>query len=74
MTGSRWQQVKAVLQAALEQDPDTRAAFVLETCGDDAALRAEVESLLAAHERAGSFAERPPLAEAASMTCERGDS
>ena len=49
-----------------EQDPDTRAAFVLETCGDDAALRAEVESLLAAHERAGSLSggvrpwRRPP--------------
>jgi serine/threonine-protein kinase len=68
MTGSRWQDVKAVLEAALEQEPDKRAAFVRENCGDDAALRAEVESLLAAHERAGSFAERPPLAEAAFLS------
>jgi serine/threonine protein kinase len=34
---------------------------VLETCGDDHALRAEVESLLAAIERAGDFIEQPGL-------------
>ena len=31
--------------------------FLDKTCGDDAALREEVESLLRAHEQAGSFAE-----------------
>ena len=33
----------------------------VEICGNDRALKAEVESLLATHEEAGSFAERPAL-------------
>ena len=36
-------------------------AFLRDECGDDAALREEVESLLAAHAEAGSFAELPPI-------------
>lgn len=32
-----------------------RAAYLARACGDDGALRAEVESLLAAHETAGEF-------------------
>ena len=66
MTGPRWQHVKEVFQAALDHEPPERAAFVREACAGDTALQAEVESLLAAHERAGSFAERPatvPLGE-----------
>ena len=60
---SRWERVKQVFQAALERSPETRPAFLAETCGDDRSLRAEVESLLLAHEGAGSFAERPALEE-----------
>jgi serine/threonine protein kinase len=36
-----------------------RAAFLVEACGDDASLRAEVESLLAGAESAPSFMEIP---------------
>jgi serine/threonine protein kinase len=39
--------VKAILIAARELPRDQRAAFLERECGDDAALRAEVESLLA---------------------------
>ena len=60
MTGPRWQHVKELFQAALDQAPFERAAFVREACAGDTALQAEVESLLTAHERAGSFAEPPP--------------
>ena len=57
----RWDRVKRVFQAALERSPETRAAFLADACGDDAPLRVEVESLLRAHEQAGSFAERPAV-------------
>jgi eukaryotic-like serine/threonine-protein kinase len=54
---SRWPQVKEIFHAALACAPDRRAAFVRGACGGDAALSDEVESLLASHAEAGSFAE-----------------
>ncbi len=56
-----WDRVKQVFQSALEQSPEMRPAFLDGACGDDRSLRAEVESLLRAHEQAGSFAERPAV-------------
>jgi serine/threonine-protein kinase len=44
----RWAQIKAVVAAALEHAPADRAALVARACRGDAALRREVESLLAA--------------------------
>ena len=45
MTPERWQQISRVYQLVLEQAPAARAAFVAETCRNDADLRHEVESL-----------------------------
>ena len=61
MAASSWRRVKETVQAALARPPAERAAFILHSCGDDAALRAEVESLLAAIDQAGSFIDRPAL-------------
>src|SRR5688500_20372035 len=58
---ARWDRVKEVFQAALERTPGERAVFLHETCAADDALLAEVESLLSAHEEAGSFVERPAI-------------
>src|SRR5262245_43353056 len=41
------------------RDPREREAYLLEACGADAALRAEVESLLGAFAEAGEFLETP---------------
>src|SRR5437867_5909254 len=60
MKVERWQQVDELLDAALDRDPADRAAFLSEACAGDDELRREAESLLAAHERAGSFIEAPP--------------
>jgi len=50
MTGPEtWSRVKEIFSAALERDPAARSAWLDEACAGDAALRAEVESLLAAH-------------------------
>ena len=41
--------LETVLEQALElADPQERAAYLAEACGDNEAMRAEVESLLAA--------------------------
>ena len=54
-----WQKIEELFHDALERDPAGREAFLDEACAGDAALRAEVASLLAADQRAGGFLERP---------------
>jgi eukaryotic-like serine/threonine-protein kinase len=61
MKAERWQQVDKLLQAALALDPPDRTSFLDYACKGDAALRREVESLLASHDRAGSFIESPAI-------------
>jgi TolB-like protein/Flp pilus assembly protein TadD len=55
MEAASWDRVKAVFQAALDCEPSARSAFLREACGGDLAVRAEVDALLEAHERAGDF-------------------
>ncbi|MEP6621095.1 MAG: serine/threonine-protein kinase [bacterium] len=65
MIPERWQLVKAVVADALELPLPERGAYVERACGDDAALRAEVESLLASARESDSFpAVRTALADA----------
>ena len=59
MDASRWASVKRVLQDALDLPSGERAGFVRGACGSDLELQHEVESLLAAHARAGNFVETP---------------
>src|SRR5688572_12220408 len=40
-------------------DPEARRVYLDMACGGDAGVRARVEALLAAHDRAGSFLEAP---------------
>jgi hypothetical protein len=51
VTPERWGRVKALFHAALEKDPVDRAAFLKSSCGDDAEVRAEVQSLLESSEK-----------------------
>ncbi|HEX4961506.1 MAG TPA: hypothetical protein VF173_11750, partial [Thermoanaerobaculia bacterium] len=55
MEPDRWQRIRPIFQAALEAGPEERPARLAEHCGEDAELRAEIESLLAANERAAGF-------------------
>jgi serine/threonine protein kinase/Tol biopolymer transport system component/tetratricopeptide (TPR) repeat protein len=57
VTPERWQEVKAIFESASEVAAPQRVAFLDERCGGDAQLRAEVESLLEAHENTGGFLE-----------------
>jgi hypothetical protein len=49
-----WERVKALFEAALEEDPADRSSFLKERC-PDANVRAEVARLLAEHDQAGAF-------------------
>ncbi len=60
MNPDRWQKIDELLDQALELAAEHRASFLKEACADDEELRREVESLLAAHERSGSFIETNP--------------
>lgn len=46
MKPEHWVQVEQLYHAALEQDDAERRAFLENACGDNDALRREVESLL----------------------------
>ncbi len=59
VTPDRWQQIKAVLEDALERQGAERAAFLDLACQGDDELRQEVESLLASEEEIGDFIETP---------------
>lgn len=62
MQPERWRQIEDLFIAALERDADRRAIFLDRACAGDEQLRDEVMSLLAAHEKAGSFLGQPALA------------
>ena len=56
-----WSRVREAFEGALAFPADARHAYLSRTCGGDAALRQQVEALLASHERAKSFLETPAV-------------
>src|SRR5215813_10337071 len=74
MTPERWQQVKEIFNSAIKVTPGERASFLSAACASDADLRSEVESLISAHERPGSFIDAPAYeADAASFLRQKSD-
>src|SRR5437016_12614920 len=73
MKPERWQQLDKLFHSALEREPAQRGAFLAEACAGDEWLRRQVEALLAAHEEAGSFIERPAMeVEARGLAADEG--
>ena len=62
MDPERWQRIESIFHKALDAGEDRRARVLVESCAGDESLRREVESLLAQHESAGEFMERPAFA------------
>jgi non-specific serine/threonine protein kinase/serine/threonine-protein kinase len=58
-TPEQWPKIKEIVGAALDRDPRDRSAFLDQACSQQAELRAEVESLLAAHADADDLSENP---------------
>jgi len=61
MEPARWNQIEALLQAALDLDPAARSAFLDFECRGDADLRSEIDALLA-READAEILETPALA------------
>src|SRR6476660_302811 len=59
LTAERWRQIEDIFLATRDQRTGERAGFLQQACGADAALRIEVESLLAADHGATGFLEPP---------------
>ncbi|MFZ5542863.1 MAG: hypothetical protein ACOZJZ_04845, partial [Pseudomonadota bacterium] len=60
LDSTRWQRVKGLLADALERPPQQRQRFIDEAAGGDAALRAELNALVAAAGATGSLLDQPP--------------
>lgn len=55
----RWRAIEEVLDGALDLPHEQRPGYLDDACAGDPDLRAEVESLLEAHEEAGDYLEVP---------------
>jgi serine/threonine protein kinase/Tol biopolymer transport system component len=62
MDPERWQRIESIFNRALDAGDGGRAGVLEESCAGDEELRREVESLLAEHEKADEFIERPAFA------------
>ena len=65
-TPERLKKAQELFHAALPLEPAARTAFLVEACASDHELLDEVQSLISAHERDGSFIDSPaahPVAE-----------
>jgi non-specific serine/threonine protein kinase/serine/threonine-protein kinase len=58
-TPEQWPRIKEIVGAALEREPAERSSFLDQACSQDGELRAEVESLLAAHANADGLSASP---------------
>jgi serine/threonine protein kinase/tetratricopeptide (TPR) repeat protein len=59
MTPELWQRLKPLFHAALKKDPQNRAAFIEEACGDDLELRMHLKQLIEAEEQATRTIDAP---------------
>lgn len=57
MNQEQWEKAKEVFERALLLDDEKRLPYLLKACGQDQAILAELEGLLAEHDRASSFLE-----------------
>jgi eukaryotic-like serine/threonine-protein kinase len=55
----QWGRIKELFGAAMERGPSERVAFLRDACGADENLRAEIESLLAAHDHSDLLSHSP---------------
>lgn len=70
MEVENWQEIDQIFHSALKYPQAERGIFLEQACGSNEALRLEIESLLAAHEQAGSFFETAPARVAAEFLAE----
>lgn len=62
MTPERWEKINRIYHGVVEIDAGKQSQFLTEACDGDDALLQELKSLLASHEKAGTFIEEPVFA------------
>ncbi len=67
-----WRRIKTCAAAALDLDPSERDAYIAAACDGDAALEAEVRSLVAATIAAEPYLEHPPAGAAVGLVAGGG--
>ena len=67
MSSDRWERLTDLFHTAVALPADERATFLTEACEGDSTLRADVERLVAAHDRAGTFIEQSVVVRAESL-------
>ena len=72
MSTVAWQQISAIFDQALELPSAERGRFAAKACGENRKLLAEVESLLAAHQRDDGFLDQAAGELAADVLLESG--
>jgi hypothetical protein len=72
MEAERWKRVEELYHSAAALPAADRAQFLDQACGGDAALRREVESLLAHQQGEGKFIETPAMKVAAGLLSTAG--
>jgi eukaryotic-like serine/threonine-protein kinase len=70
MSPERWRRIEELYSAGLQKSVGDRAAFLNASCGQDEALRLEVEGLLVAYECDPAFMETPLMQLAANHLAE----
>ena len=71
MNAERFLQISPIFRQAVELPLVERGAFLESACGGDTALREDVEQLISAHERAGSFIESPAYEDPAMLLSDK---
>jgi serine/threonine protein kinase/Tfp pilus assembly protein PilF len=61
MTNENWQKVREIFDVALQKEPNERQSYILEACGRDKILLAEIESLFVNFDKLDGFMETPAL-------------
>ena len=61
MNRERWLQIKQIVNACLDMEPEGRAAYITRVCDGDSVLLGDVNSLLASHAELGDFMEMQAL-------------
>ncbi|MCA1624000.1 MAG: serine/threonine protein kinase, partial [Acidobacteria bacterium] len=67
MADNNWQKVREIFDSALRRKPEERQNYLVEVCGADKTLLAEVQSLLSSLDSADSFMETPAVAKVADV-------
>ncbi|MBL8187953.1 MAG: serine/threonine protein kinase [Acidobacteria bacterium] len=72
MTPEHWQHIKSLVNSALQQSPDERAAVLQQSCAEDVSLQRGTEALLSFHEQSTrNLASPAKLSSAGTMSPER---